>query len=144
MNTMTKSGKGELKRRRAKGDILLAVLGRIAECVSDLSLLFLAMVEAGYGASYGRMGYALESVRADAAVAARTEAEERDAKRKYQKLLSALRRDRLIAEREGVRGNLLRLTRKGALKLALLRKQKKAMLPPPTYEAERSDIFTIV
>ncbi|MDP3974772.1 MAG: CRISPR-associated endonuclease Cas2 [Candidatus Jorgensenbacteria bacterium] len=140
----TKSGTGELKRQRAKGDILLAVLERIAEGVSDLPLLFIAMVEAGYGASHGHMEYALKSVRADAASAARTAAEERDAKRKYQKLLSALKRDGLVVIGPGVRGNLLRLTEKGRRKLAALWKQKKGKLPAAVYRVERSDAFTIV
>lgn len=140
----TKTDEGKVKLRRAKGDILLNVLERIAEGVGDFATLFVAIMEAGYGASHHQMERAFAREQASAEARARTAALERETRRKYKKLLSSLKKDGLIAEWKGARGNLIRLTRKGIAKLVVLRTRKRKMLPSIAYEAEQADVFTIV
>jgi CRISPR/Cas system-associated endoribonuclease Cas2 len=129
---------------RAKGDILLSVLTRLAEGAGEVAELFMAFTEAGYGASPGRIAYVMRKNRA---VAAHTEEQvrrEEEAKRKYRTLLSALKRDGLVEEQDNKKGRFFEITKKGMAKLAALRKRKKNMLPPTHYQRETSDVVTIV
>ncbi|MDP3975254.1 MAG: CRISPR-associated endonuclease Cas2 [Candidatus Jorgensenbacteria bacterium] len=132
------------EKRRAKGDILLAVLARIAEGAGDATALFGAFVEAGYGASYGRVGYVARRNRAEVGRIERALQSERETTHKYRILLSALKRDGLIEERPNKLGRAFIITRRGIEKLAALRKRKKNMLPSIAYEPEKSDVVTIV
>lgn len=123
---------------------MLDVLARIAEGVGDFAELFVSIAEAGYGASPRRV----EWIRAQNRMAAqdfdKVAKYEQEIKLKYRKLVSALKRDGLVAEREGATGKLFAITKKGMAKLAALRGRKKKMLPPLSYNTSPSDAFTIV
>ncbi len=132
------------EKRRTKGDILLAVLARIAEGVGDAAALFGAFVEAGYGASYGRIQHVAGHNRAEAGRIERTLQSERKTAHRYRILLSALKRDGLIEERPNKLGRVFVITRGGIEKLAALRKRKKNMLPSVSYEVAKGDAISIV
>lgn len=130
--------------RRAKGDILLAVLARLGEGVGEAAELFMAFIEAGYGASPAKVQYMIRESRKAAARAGRDEEEVQGARQKYRTLLSALKRDGLVEERPGKLGRAFAITKKGIEKLAALQRQKKSALPPTGYRAEKSNTVTII
>lgn len=123
-----------------KGDILIKVLEAAGEGAVALSDLFGVFVEAGYGASYGKLAYELRERRRERA---RAESE-REARERFQKLLYKLKKDGLIAA-EGQRSMFrFLITKKGRGKLAELLRRRKRMLPRALYEAKRANVFTIV
>ena len=132
------------KSKRVKGDMLLAVLARLAEGIGEAAELFMVFAEAGYGASPARIAYVMRQNRVEEARAMRASQEERRVTRRYQLLLSVLKRDQLVEERPGKLGRAFIITRKGIKKLAALRERKNNRLPPVAYHAEKSSAITIV
>ncbi|MFH1162282.1 MAG: CRISPR-associated endonuclease Cas2 [Candidatus Jorgensenbacteria bacterium] len=123
-----------------RGDIVLKVLGIAGEGVATLSDLFCAFLEAGYGASYGRLEYQLRERRGECARAK----DVRDARGRFQKLLYKLKKDGLIAAGDGRAAGRFSVTKKGRSKLAKLLERRKRMLPPARYAAKPANVYTIV
>lgn len=115
-----------------RGEIKLAVLDALEDGVTEIADLFIAFLNAGYGASLGqiqREKSRLESLNIDARI-------EREAKRKFSKIIYSLKQDGLIREekRKGIKTFLL--TTQGNKKREKLRKRIKALpyldYPKPT------------
>lgn len=123
-----------------KGDILLKVLQVAGEGAVTLSDLFVAFLEAGYGASYGKLEYELRIQRKERARAE----EEQKARERFQKFFYKLKRDNLITTESSGMMPRFSITRRGRSRLAGLLKWQKNRLPDATYEVKRTNIFTIV
>lgn len=123
-----------------KGDILLKVLEIAGEGAVTLSDLFSAFLEAGYGASYGKLEYELREQRRERA---RTR-NEREARERFQKLLYKLKKDGLVAAEDRDAASHFSITKRGRNKLAELLKRRKRMLPHAKYVAKRTNVYTIV
>lgn len=133
-----------VREKRVKGDILLAVLEHIARGIVEFAELSEAIVDAGYGASYRRMVYVRERNRAWHAREQNRFLRETQVRKRYQKLLSELRTDGLLAEHTNGSSKILTLTEKGLKKLRALRERKKTMLTKPRYPKENASVFSIV
>lgn len=123
-----------------KGDILIKVLQIAGEGVVTLSDLFVAFLEAGYGASYGKLEYELRAQRKERARAG----EEQKARERFQKFLYKLKKDNLIAREHRGAMSRFSITGKGRSRLAALLKWQKNRLPDATYETKPANVFTIV
>ena len=126
--------------RFMKGRMWLTILETIGNAAVNAHDLSIAILTAGYGASQGKIKQAMRQAKRE-----RSEQEfSREERVRYYKLLSALRRDGLIAERHSAGRKFLELTKKGIARLTALRKRSERALPPQHYEAESSERFTIV
>lgn len=122
-----------------KGDFLLNILMRIGEGISDLTNLTGAFLEAGYGASSGRIEYIAEKRRDKKYFSDR----EKELNHQYSQLVYRLKKEGLIAE-SGEKSGAVHLTTLGKRKLKGLKELKKISLPRPDYRAERASVFTII
>lgn len=112
-----------------KGDITLKILDAIEHFTFGASDLFGAFLDAGYGASYGKMQYKASKRRNNDYWFSREAELKRKAKQRYNDLIYRLKRDNLIEEKLRSSRKIFTLTNKGKNKLSLLRDKNKKMLP---------------
>ncbi|TSA44075.1 CRISPR-associated endonuclease Cas2 [bacterium] len=124
-----------------KGDILLKILMNIGNGVSELSDLFSAFLEAGYGASYGRIQYLSETRRNGGETGFNNK--EAEIRHRYSQLIYQLKKDGLIAESKEKSGS-FSLTGRGKEKIKKLKGIKKYLLPKRHYYVEKAGVFTII
>jgi CRISPR/Cas system-associated endoribonuclease Cas2 len=126
-----------------KGDILLGVLTRIGEGISDLANLSGAFLEAGYGASRGRIEYIAQT--RGGRKERYPDDQERKKRHQYSQLIYELKKDGLISITESGSGKkVIYLSALGKKKLKRLKELKKISLPGPNYCGEKANVFTIV
>ena len=124
-----------------KGKITLAILEAIAEIPARIFDGFAAFLQAGHGASYGRIMQKFDARQNER----ETRAVEARLRHQYHNLIAALKHDGLIIEHKKEKGGrIFRLTAKGKEKLAYFRKHAIRMHPPRTYPQKESDVFTII
>ena len=128
-----------------KGEIILTILEKLKNTAVGFGDLFEALLNAGYGASMGRIDYELSRLSRERDRNTSKEERERIIKERYYKLLSKLEKDGLI-KTKGDRGNrFFNITKRGLIKLVLLKEQKQKALPPTTlYHKESADKVIIV
>ncbi len=127
-----------------KGDIILKVLDIIEHFTFGTADLFGAFLDAGYGASYGKIQYQA-SKRQNNNNWLEKEAElKRKAKQRYHNLIYSLKKDGLIEEKIKGGRKFFTITKKGKCKILLLKNKNKKMLPATSYQKENSDKFTII
>ncbi|MBM3257261.1 MAG: CRISPR-associated endonuclease Cas2 [Candidatus Liptonbacteria bacterium] len=122
-----------------KGDFTIAVLERLAEAAMEMGDLTLAVLEAGYGASSGRILQAKEQIEMRR-VRKRHEREQYDRIRKRcYNILAWLEQDGFIERKE----KKFFTTFQGSRYLKKLLERKKKALPPPQYVITKS-VTTII
>ncbi len=127
-----------------KGDIILKVLDIIEHFTFGTADLFGAFLDAGYGASYGKIQYQA-SKRQNNNNWLEKEAElKQKAKQRYHNLIYSLKKDGLIEEKIKGGRKFFTITKKGKGKILLLKNKNKKMLPATSYQKESSDKFTII
>lgn len=130
-----------------KGDITLKILEFIGESTMNALDLTAAFLNAGYGASYGKIQYEFSKIkqkRTGVRDGIENVSRERQRRKRFIDMLYSLKKDGLVKEISRNSGLYLRLTVKGELRLRTLKERTKIMLPEPTYEKSRHNKFTIV
>jgi CRISPR/Cas system-associated endoribonuclease Cas2 len=122
-----------------RGKFMLAVLEALSEAPGNLADGLEAFLQAGYGASSGKMFKELHLARRRR----QRRNEEQRARRRYAVLVSKLKRDGLI-KTGGPQNIPPALTKKGREKLERLRSTGSVSLPQKTYSFETSSLLTIV
>ena len=127
-----------------KGDIILKILDTIEHFTFGVVDLFGTFLDAGYGASYGKIQYQSLKQRKDKDWVSKEVELKRKAKQRYHSLIYKLKKDNLI--KESVKGDkkFFIITKKGKDKLSLLIKRNKKMLPKIFYQKEKGDKFIII
>lgn len=124
-----------------KGDILLKILGTIAAAPALTAIgLFealTAILNSGYGASYGKMEYEMSKQRFFTS--------DKDIKQKYYKIIYKLKKSGLIEEKGISDKKVIHLTTLGRDKLVILKGKQKNNLPEiKSFKKERGDKYIIV
>jgi len=145
--------KKAIKKKNRRGEITLQILESLANVAMGSVDLFLAFLNAGYGASYGKFEYELSKIRRERA---RTELErrsrgekeqpERLIRERYHSFMYKLKRDGLVKENAGSQrgAKQIFITSKGRRKLVSLQKQRVAVLPEVTYPNVKGKTLIIV
>ena len=123
-----------------KGSVTLGILSMLAETVVEASVVFETILLAPYGSSIGK----LQAVERFVRLGRMQAKQKREQGNRSYNLLYKLKRDGLIEERSRSGKIVLGLTRRGATKLAELKKRSESRYPAPTYNGQESDRFTIV
>lgn len=125
----------------AKGDVLLKVLEKMEETAVDAFDLFAAFLNAGYGASAGKLKYEFSKIQRNKIQTSL----ENETKQKYYKLVYKLKRNGLIQEKTENKKKIFAITNKGINKLTEMR--LKVNKRPPSFYYPKNDVenkFTIV
>lgn len=123
-----------------KGSITRKILEILAECAKEEFDLMCAILEAGYGASSGKIEYKLSQIKRQRTYSSgKTPPLQR-----YRLMISKLKRDGLIIKKDDRKGKFLSLTEKGLKKLAKLKKEQKNALPQLKYKKTPATNFTII
>ncbi len=132
-----------------RGDVTRVILETIEDAAVGMSDLFVALLSAGYGASSGKIDYAISKRERARARRRLDDLQEKQARERYSSILYKLKRDGLIIEKqldltgEG-RKRVLSLTKRGARKLVSLRERKQEELPRTLCASLRSNTYAIV
>ncbi len=125
----------------AKGDILFRILETIGDIAVSGVDLFNAFLNAGYGASYGKINHELSKIERERI----KYEEERKLKQKYYNLLYKLREDGLIKVEVKNKSKLFFLTANGKRKLDKLKIKIGDRLPSPAgYNGEKGNLAIVV
>jgi len=125
---------------KAKGSLSLFVLEALCEGAMRASDLLGAFLDAGYGASYGKLRYELSRREAVRALHQRNAR----AMQRYHRLLYQLKRAGLVVSRPSSKGTAFSLTPRGRDKLGKLRAMLLPASPPAAYTKEESARWIIV
>ncbi len=127
-----------------KGDFTIKLLEIIGEIAGSTTDLFAAFLEAGYGASQGRLRHELSRLENRRTSEATLRERHFRLRKRYRNLLDWLKRDELI--KEYTRGNkkFFILTPRGKKKLIQLKERSKTALPDISYAKKSSNQFVIV
>lgn len=127
-----------------RGEILLKVLEFLESATIDTVDLLAAFLNAGYGASYGKLNYELSKIKSERA---RTNFEKRlelESKQKYYNLIYKLKRDGLIEEEISKGHKFFNITGLGIKKLKNLQTRTKERMPPARYQKENGGKLIII
>ena len=127
-----------------KGDIILKILDAIEHFTFGVVDLFGTFLDAGYGASYGKIQYQSLKQRKDKDWVSKEVELKRKAKQRYHSLIYKLKKDNLIKESAKGDKKFFIITKKGKDKLSLLIKRNKKMLPKIFFQKEKGDKFIII
>ncbi|MBI5220352.1 MAG: CRISPR-associated endonuclease Cas2 [Candidatus Liptonbacteria bacterium] len=129
-----------------KGDITLKILEIISETLLAVGDVAVAILESPYGASAGQMGRVADRRQWERERNKRLTEEELLAHRRFSNLMSNLKRQGFVAEREQNNKKLLALTRRGKLMLDRLRaRHEQPGLPSAkSYDSESTNRWVIV
>ncbi|MCR4328037.1 MAG: CRISPR-associated endonuclease Cas2 [Patescibacteria group bacterium] len=119
--------RGGAKTIRAK--VSQKVLELISEGPALAIDILAAFLEAGYGASRGKMEYALDRRQDARAERQRERAEEMRLRQRYYTLVSRLKKDGLIAKEGNMKDKKLCITSQGLKKLKLLKSSEDSQFP---------------
>ena len=122
-----------------KGEVTLRLLEIIAEVAGGIEDTFAAFLTAGYGASIGKLKYeARQHARRRMRKKARFE-EKAKIRQRYYVMLSHLKTEGLIAEKERKDKFSFLLTRKGEKKMEKLQARRKVLRPRPFYHVPKEE-----
>lgn len=125
----------------AKGDILFRILGTMGDMTVSSFDLFNAFLNAGYGASAGKINYELSKIERKRI----KHEEEKELKQKYYNLLYKLEEDGLIKVEIKNKSRLFSLTADGKRKLDKLKIKIDDRLPSPAgYNGEKGNLAIVV
>ena len=127
-----------------KGELRLRILEGITSGAVGLLDIFVASLNAGYGASHAKLDFEVRKIRRERDRHAVRSAVDLQSRQRYYNMLSVLKRDGLIVPQERSSGRFFALTQKGKQRLRRLRAQAKDQLPSSQYEHISSDTFIIV
>ncbi len=108
-------------KNMAKNKIVIEILKRISEGVSDLIDLEEAILKAGYGASMGKIDREFEKIKNKRLISKKEEITIKEKHRRLQKYLWKLKKDGLIKEKKGK----VSITFRGKTKLSDEKEYKK-------------------
>ncbi|OGY98884.1 MAG: hypothetical protein A3B13_00330 [Candidatus Liptonbacteria bacterium RIFCSPLOWO2_01_FULL_45_15] len=127
-----------------KGQFTLQILEKLSQTAIGAGELFVAFLEAGYGASMSRITYTQRQIQARSAKGKMEYEEYVRLQRRYHNILAWLKCDGLVVEEKRKGGKFFRLTQKGLFKLYGLRERKKNDFPQINYSAPLNPNHTIV
>lgn len=129
---------------RLHGKIVQRLLEGIGEAPGRLGDFLGAFLEAGYGASRGRLEYLERRYRYQRLKDRAKQDERRRLYQRYYMFMRHLRKQGLIESTGQGLKKIFSLTRKGRLHERILRERMAKALPEPTYAGEKSNTVTIV
>lgn len=127
-----------------RGTFILSILEALWNAALETAELFEVLMSAGYGASYGKLEYERSRLHARRGHTAAGWEKNHEARVRYQKLVSKLKREGFIAERRIERGKVFAITPKGRKKLAALRDGARRQMPSVSYPVEAGNCLVIV
>jgi len=119
-----------------RGKILLTALEILKETAISQIDFFAAVLNAGYGASMGKLDYEYEKIQRAREQAEATERELQRRKRRLQVFISQMKHDGLISNYQGK----IKISKKGKQKL----RELKNKLPARYYPKEKQNHLTII
>jgi DNA-binding PadR family transcriptional regulator len=127
-----------------KGTILLGVLKKLGDAIVSTSDLFEAFLNAGYGASYGKIEYERSKIERDRGRRPFKTKEEVIMKQKYYNLIYKLKEDGLIEEKMRDKRKFFTITGLGKTRFKSLKEIMAKRMPTKEYRKETNNCFTIV
>lgn len=129
-----------------KGTVTLKLLEAIGGAAVRATDLFMVLMDAGYGTSFGALEHRLAEREWERARRRNKREEQVRLKQRYANMLYKLKRDGLIAEKEPSKsgGRMLVLLKKGKERLAALKKRHTQALPDIVYRKDTAGARFIV
>lgn len=122
-----------------RGDITKLFLETLTETAESAGDIFIAFLNAGYGASYGKLERELEEVKAK-----RVGQEiERTLREKFNRMSYVLKEDGLVEKKGRGTTATFSITKKGERKLKELRRKKMKSLPDTNYPKPEGDVVVL-
>jgi len=113
------------KKGRGTGRIIFSILNVLSDVAMTPPIMIGAMLDAGYGASYGKLSRAADRIKDDID---RSKVARRERRREYQRysmMVRYLKQNGMLLEKRAEDGVKLYLTRKGREKLVNMRKEQR-------------------
>lgn len=129
-----------MKGNIVRGAITLAILEKLAEVSLESTILFVAYLKAGYGASYSRLNYEKNKLREKMDKTAL----ELQAKINYSKLIYKLKREGFVKGENKNNKKYFFITEKGKSKLAKLLKRGGNLPRRSSYQKIKGDNLIII
>jgi len=130
-----------------KGEIALKILEAVGDTAINIADVFSAIIDSGYGASYGKLNYGVSKRQSERSVRNSNAKEKIDSKARFNSMLYKLKRDNLILKTDKKDNSpAIKLTPKGRRYLSILRKREKNKLPEFSYDNDKlvTDKFIII
>ncbi len=135
----------QLPERRNKGEIMLKCLDLVGSMALTALDLFGALLDSGYGASYGKISREMEKREDERARRAFEREREAKIRQRYYSMLYKLKNEGFLKTETRGQKEILVLTDKGRKKSKLLRKNtKREPLPRQTFTKESSATLVLV
>ena len=121
--------------QRNRGETALKILDALAKTALAMPAIIVGILEAGYGASAGKMRYSIQKQMTDVNDGRVAREERRRRYQRYSMMLRYMRENGLISQRRFGDSIKLYLTPKGREKRSQLRAEAKTRIPVSGYEA---------